>query len=270
MKNKNFPERSKVKYPLDYDPDLLCGLDRAESRKNMYIDENTNKFYGLDSWTPYELSWLGKEGLIENGVLYFSYPCSSKNFIESKSLKLYLNSLNNKHFEDKEKVINLLLNDLGKCVLDTVNIEISEEPRDFLPQTKSIDHANINVGSSINTPNSLVLKTFDQIVSEELSCSTFRSLCPLSRHPDWASISIVYKGRQIDSKSLLIYLTSFRNHESFHEQCVERIFHDLMKRCKPSSLTVQANYLRRGGIEINPLRTTEEFFDKIVLREKRQ
>ena len=74
MKNKNFPERSKVKYPLDYDPDLLCGLDRAESRKNMYIDENTNKFYGLDSWTSYELSWLGKEGLIENGVLYFSYP----------------------------------------------------------------------------------------------------------------------------------------------------------------------------------------------------
>ena len=270
MKNKNFPQRSKVTYPLNYDPDLLCGLDRAESRKNMYIDENTTKFYGLDSWTAYELSWLEKEGSIENGVLYFSYPCSSKNFIESKSLKLYLNSLNNKHFEDREKVIELLLNDLGKCVSDTVNLEISEKPRDFLPQMISIDHVKIDADSNMSTPNSLVLKTFDQIVKEELSCSTFRSLCPLSLQPDWASISIVYKGRQIDRKSLLIYLTSFRNHEAFHEQCVERIFHDLMKRCKPSTLTVQANYLRRGGIEINPLRTTEEFFDKIVLRQKRQ
>ena len=148
MKNKNFPQRSKVTYPLNYDPDLLCGLDRAESRKNMYIDENTTKFYGLDSWTAYELSWLGKEGSIENGVLYFSYPCSSKNFIESKSLKLYLNSLNNKHFEDREKVIELLLNDLSKCVSDTVNIEISEKPRDFLPPMISIDHVNIDADSN--------------------------------------------------------------------------------------------------------------------------
>lgn len=258
----------KTSYPTSYDSSLLVPISRLDSRQKSGLNENNRAFYGMDSWTAYELSWLSGEGVPRNGILYLSYSSDSKNFIESKSLKLYINSLNNHKFIDQKELIEVLQKDLSDCVKETVSIEIKKEPKSFLKNIKSIDEYNIEaiVGNDIN---SLVLKNRNEEVDEQISCSLFRSLCPVTAQPDWASIIISYSGLQIDYPSLLAYLISYRNHQGFHEECVERIFDDLSKRCKINSLTVQANYLRRGGIEINPLRSSMNNFEEI-LREKRQ
>ena len=270
MKGSKPPLRNDSLTPASYDPNLLCGLERLETRKNsnLHIDDLT--FYGMDSWTAYELSWLNRQGIPRNGILYISYPCSTKNFIESKSLKLYLNSLNNERIGEKKEIQHLISNDIKKCLFEEVNIEVVHEPRDFLLHSLVIDNLEIKGEMNLNTPNSLLLQTSNEVVEESLTCTTFRSLCPLSQQPDWASIHISYEGNQLDHKSLFLYLMSFRTYQAFHEVCVERIFSDLLKRCDFPKLTVQANYLRRGGIEINPLRSTHKDFDRMVCRDKRQ
>ena len=249
---------------------MLVTLDRFESRRKKNLDLDLENFYGLDSWTAYELSWLGINNLPKNAVCYISYPCSTKNFLESKSLKLYLHTLNDRLFSSEAEVADFLKKDLTDVIEGEVSIEISNLPREFIPVENSIDQIDIKLDPETKQPNSLVLSTSRKIIEEEISCTTFRSLCPLSGQPDWATVRVFYEGKSIDHSSLLIYFSSYRNYGAFHEECVERIFCDLIKRCGPSNLTVQANFLRRGGIEINPLRSTKEDFRKVVLRDRKQ
>ena len=261
------PLGKKITYPEKYDPSLLVGISREESRNRSGVTLELNSFYGLDSWTAYELSWLNLEGIPKNAVLYASYESSSKNFIESKSLKLYLNSLNNKKFNSLSDLLALIKHDLEQCVSSEVEIEIRNTPKDFVKESKSIDLVEINSEEGVEEDASWV--SADE-ASEELSCSVFRSLCPVTGQPDWATIRVTYSGKRINYQKLFSYLLSFRNSQAFHEECVEKIFSDLKKFCAPNELTVRANFLRRGGIELNPVRSTLEAFNKEVLRETKQ
>ncbi|MDP6181435.1 MAG: NADPH-dependent 7-cyano-7-deazaguanine reductase QueF [SAR86 cluster bacterium] len=254
-------------YPTGYDPSILVGLNRADSRQKLRLDSNNYEIFGIDSWTCYELSWLNENGIPRNSILYFSYSCHSKFFVESKSLKLYLYSLNNKKFFSNEELIQTIKGDLEAALKTAISLEVSTEPREIISNQNCIDSLNIEAPSA--QPNSLVLLSNDKDVDEDVSCGLFRSLCPVTAQPDWATVYIAYKGKQIKHESLLSYLLSYRNHQGFHEECVERIFQDLNERCELESLLVRANYLRRGGIEINPVRTTQENFEQI-LREQRQ
>ena len=261
------PLGKKITYPEKYDPSLLVGISREESRNRSEVTLEPNSFYGLDSWTAYELSWLNLEGVPKNAVLYASYESSSKSFIESKSLKLYLNSLNNKKFNSLDDLLELIKHDLEQCVSSEVEIEIRNTPKDFVKESKSIDLVEINSEEGVEEDAPWV--SADE-ASEELSCSVFRSLCPVTGQPDWATIRVTYSGKRINYQKLFSYLLSFRNSQAFHEECVEKIFSDLKKFCAPNELTVRANFLRRGGIELNPVRSTLEAFNKEVLRETKQ
>ena len=254
-------------YPTGYDPSILVGLNRADSRQKLRLDSNSYEIFGIDSWTCYELSWLNENGIPRNSILYFSYSCHSKFFVESKSLKLYLYSLNNKRFSCNKALIQTIKEDLESALKTEISLEISTAPREIISNENCIDSLNIEEPSS--QPNSLVLLSSDKDVDEDVTCGLFRSLCPVTAQPDWATVYISYKGKQINHQSLLSYLLSYRNHQGYHEECVERIFQDLNERCELESLLVRANYLRRGGIEINPVRTTHENFEQI-LREQRQ
>ena len=261
------PLGKKITYPEKYDPSLLVGISREESRNRSGVTLEPNSFYGLDSWTAYELSWLNLEGVPKNAVLYASYKSSSKSFIESKSLKLYLNSLNNKKFNSLSDLLALIKHDLEQCVSNEVEIEIRNTPKDFVKESKSIDLVEINSEEGVEEDAPWV--SADE-ASEEISCSVFRSLCPITGQPDWATIRVTYSGKLINYQKLFSYLLSFRNFQAFHEECVEKIFSDLKKFCAPNELTVSANFLRRGGIELNPVRSTLEAFNKEVLRETKQ
>ena len=265
MPNSSLGENTN--YPTGYDPSILVGLNRAESRQKLRLDTNNYEIYGIDSWTCYELSWLNEKGIPRNSILYFSYSCHSKLFVESKSLKLYLYSLNNKKFSSNEELIQTIQEDLEATLKTEISLEISTVPREIVSNQNCIDSLNIEKPNA--QPNSLVLLSNENDVDEDVTCGLFRSLCPVTAQPDWATVYIAYKGKQINHKSLLSYLLSYRNHQGFHEECVERIFQDLNERCELESLLVRANYLRRGGIEINPVRTTHENFEQI-LREQRQ
>ena len=241
--------------PKEYDPSILTPLNRYDSRRKSGLVDASRDFEGRDYWTSYETSWLNSKGVPENKILNLSYSCNSKFFVESKSLKLYLYSLNNKKFNSIDEARKLLEKDLQNVLKTDVEIELNDEPRDIKDDSVSIDKTPVD--SMDSHPNALVLEPGDiDMLEESLSCSLFRSLCPVTAQPDWATIYIYYKGNSIQHSGLLRYLLSFRNHQGFHEECVERIFVDILKRCRLDELCVRANFLRRGGIEINPLRST--------------
>jgi len=260
------PLGKRTTYPQKYDPSLLVGISREESRTRSGIYIQDNPFYGLDSWTAYELSWLDHEGIPKNGVLYAAYESSTQKFIESKSLKLYLNSINNKKFGTHEDLLTLIKNDLQQCISSEVDIEIRNNPKKFIKGNKSVDLLTGYLESAkeedpwVNSNK----------ITEEISCDVFRSLCPVTGQPDWATIRINYSGKHINYRKLLKYLLSYRNMQAFHEECVEKIFVDIKEFCEPDDLTVTANYMRRGGIELNPLRSSIKEFNKEILREIKQ
>jgi len=260
------PLGKKTSYPDKYDPSLLVGISREESRIRSGIHTKKNLFYGLDSWTAYELSWLDQEGIPKNGVLYASYKSSSEKFIESKSLKLYLNSINNNKFNTHKDLLTLLKSDLENCISSEVDIEIRNSPKKFIQVSNSVDILKNSVGNSKED----VPWVSSNKVTEELSCDVFRSLCPVTGQPDWATVRINYSGLQINYRKLLKYLLTYRNIQAFHEECVEKIFIDMKKFCKTEDLTISAHYLRRGGIELNPLRSSKKEFNKEIFREIKQ
>ncbi len=260
------PLGKKTTYPNKYDPSLLVGISRKESRTRTGISGEANLFFGLDAWTAYELSWLDVEGIPKNGVLYASYKSSSERFIESKSLKLYLNSINNKKFDTPKDLLTLIKNDLEQCISDDVDIEIRNSPKKFIQEGQSSDLLK-SLAENVNEDEPWVNASR---ISEELSCDVFRSLCPVTGQPDWATIRINYSGRQINRRKLLKYLLNFRNMQAFHEECVEKIFIDVKRLCQPEDLTISAHYLRRGGIELNPLRSSKKEFNKVMFREIKQ
>ncbi len=260
------PLGKRTTYPQKYDPSLLVGISREESRTRSGIYIQDNPFYGLDSWTAYELSWLDHEGIPKNGVLYAAYESSTQKFIESKSLKLYLNSINNKKFGTHEDLLTLIKNDLQQCISSEVDIEIRNTPKKFIKGNKSVDLLT----GSLESEKEEAPWVNSNKITEEISCDVFRSLCPVTGQPDWATIRINYSGKHINYRKLLKYLLSYRNMQAFHEECVEKIFVDIKEFCEPDDLTVTANYMRRGGIELNPLRSSIKEFNKEILREIKQ
>ncbi|BBN80974.1 NADPH-dependent 7-cyano-7-deazaguanine reductase [Pseudoalteromonas sp. A25] len=263
-----------TQYASQYDASLLHPIARKLNRDQISVDESALPFKGEDTWTGYELSWLNKKGKPQVAVASFVFPCQSTHIIESKSFKLYLNSFNQSHFESEEAVREILQKDLSQAANTQVNVTLYK-PNDFacLPFTDMpglcIDELDIEVDVYSPQDNLLKGKGQDQ-VSETLHSHLLKSNCLITSQPDWASIVISYTGRQVCHDSLLRYLISFRSHNEFHEQCVERIYCDLMNTFGFEKLEVYARYTRRGGLDINPYRSSEQNKTPYAIRTNRQ
>ena len=255
-----------VPYKDQYDATLLYPITRAPKRQEIGVPAAL-PFMGADLWTAYELSWLNARGKPQVALAHITVPCETPNIVESKSFKLYLNSFNNTKFADAAEVLGCIRADISEAVwrgadkAGTVGVKlIAPELFDQQP-IHELDGANLDrleVECSRYTPApELLTAAFDeQPVSEVLVSKLLKSNCLVTGQPDWAGVQISYSGPQIDQTGLLQYIVSFRNHNEFHEQCVERIYMDIMARCKPAKLSVYARYTRRGGLDINPWRTS--------------
>lgn len=265
-----------TEYQFEYDASVLFPIPRSEGRLLLGIGDEL-PFYGADQWTAYEFSWLSATGLPQVAIVEFSFPCSAPNLIESKSFKLYLNTFNQTVFNSQQQVLDALKADLSK-VSGAEEVEIKIYGVNNYPiaqylvnqfEYNLIDDISVRCEHYLPEASLLLCDATEKSVEKKLCSYLFRSLCPVTGQPDWASVYIHYKGQQIIESSLLQYLVSFRNHQGFHEQCVEAIFTDLMRQCVPEELTVYARFLRRGGLDINPFRSTKP--DVVPsLREARQ
>jgi 7-cyano-7-deazaguanine reductase len=265
------PEQSRLgkatAYPDQYDPSVLYPIARAPSRAEIGI-KATLPFLGADLWTAFELGWLNLRGKPQVALGHFTVPCETPNIIESKSFKLYLGSFNNSRFADVDAVASSLRADLNEAlwrgapaVGAGVGVKIlmpelfDREPVHELDGL-SLDRLDVECTQYMPAPELLKADFEFQPVTETLSSRLLKSNCLVTGQPDWGSVQISYSGPQINQEGLLQYLVSFRNHNAFHEQCVERIYMDIWRRCKPARLSVYARYTRRGGLDINPFRTS--------------
>lgn len=249
-----------TEYVDTYTPSLLFPIARKLNRDDLNIDEANLPFKGQDIWTGYELSWLNNKGKPMVAVATFAFPCQTSHIIESKSFKLYLNSFNQTRFDSIEQVKNTLTNDLSHAVAMPIAVTLYHAD-DFncLPCTplpgECIDDLDIEINDYDLDANTLK-SVSKEVVSETLHSHLLKSNCLITSQPDWASIIIRYTGEKICKESLLRYLISFRTHNEFHEQCVERIYCDLTSMLNITELEVYARYTRRGGLDINPYRST--------------
>lgn len=254
----------EASYATKYDPGLLFAIERAPKRAELGV-EGAPFFFGVDTWNAYEISWLNNKGKPEIAVAEFKFPCESPNLIESKSFKLYLNSFNNSTFESFNAVKELMQKDLSEAAKACVGVKLIAPSNFELIEAGNFDGIcvdDIDAVCDSYTPDAKMLKCSDQIVSETLHSNLLRSNCPCTGQPDWGSVQITYEGRQISHEGLLQYIVSFRNHQEFHEQCIERIFLDVRRACKPTKLIVHGRYTRRGGLDINPFRSSEKIIPK--------
>ncbi|HEK2898584.1 TPA: NADPH-dependent 7-cyano-7-deazaguanine reductase QueF [Proteus mirabilis] len=254
----------ETQYHDQYDAGLLQGVPRSLNRDSLSLTAENLPFHGGDIWTMYELSWLNSKGLPQVAIGHVELDATTENLIESKSFKLYLNSFNQTRFESWDIVEETLLKDLTTCAKGKVNLTIyplshftSQPIVDFAGEC--IDEQDIEIDNYQFDVQWLNESTTDKQVEETLVSHLLKSNCLITNQPDWGSVAIQYKGKKIDREKLLRYLVSFRQHNEFHEQCVERIFHDIMQLCAPETLTVYARYTRRGGLDINPWRSNCEF-----------
>ena len=266
----NTPEDSQLgkssAYIDQYDASLLFPIPRAGKRAEIGVASSA-PFFGADLWTAFELSWLNPRGKPQVALAHITVPSESPNIIESKSFKLYLNSFNNTQFADAAEVQARLRADLseaawrGAAQPSVVGVKLllpemfDREPVHELDGL-SLDRLDIECTRYTPAPDLLRADTDEPPVDEVLTSNLLKSNCLVTGQPDWGSVQIRYTGPQIDQEGLLQYIVSFRNHNEFHEQCVERIFMDLWTHCKPIKLMVYARYTRRGGLDINPLRTS--------------
>jgi 7-cyano-7-deazaguanine reductase len=248
-------------YDLSYNPDRLFVIPRAGKRQEIGIDPSHPPFMGFDCWNHYEVSWLNAKGKPIVALAEIVYGCNTPGLIESKSLKLYFNSFNNTKFDSEIEVKNTIREDLKQRVEGDVIVNIFplNENKPQIIQTAftgiCLDNLDITCTDYLVNPDLLIIG--QEIVEETLYSDLLKSNCLITNQPDWGSVQISYKGRKINHEELLKYLISFRNHNEFHEQCIERIFIDIMRRCQPTSLTVYGRYTRRGGLDINPYRSTK-------------
>ena len=252
-------------YPDQYAPELLEALPRSRGRDLIGVDEQNLPFSGFDLWTAFELSWLNAKGKPVVGIGEFTLPHSSTNLIESKSFKLYLNSFNQTRFDSVEQVSAAMQKDLSQAANGQVGVKLYPGLDGYSAQIDAlpginIDDLDIAVDDFDFKPEYLIGATSEQaeMVTETLSSNLLKSNCLVTNQPDWGSVVIHYQGRKIDRERLLRYLISFRQHNEFHEQCVERIFNDIKQSCQPEKLSVFARYTRRGGLDINPFRSDFE------------
>lgn len=249
-------------YYDQYKPDLLFPIARNNNRVNINISDTSLPFAGMDIWNGYEFSWLAATGEPQAKRIQIMIPCNSKYLIESKSFKLYLYSFANTNFSSEQEVIDTISKDLTHAVGNMhVNVTLHSLDNNNIIQANfaGVNIDQLDITCNEYTVNSAYLK-FDsehiKVVSEVLSCNLLKSNCLVTGHPDWGSVQISYTGRRISHAGLLQYIVSFREHQEFHEHCVERIFTDITNILKPESLSVQACYTRRGGLDINPLRVS--------------
>jgi 7-cyano-7-deazaguanine reductase len=270
----NTPEQSQLgkasAYVDQYDASLLFPIARAGKRAEIGLT-GALPFMGADMWTAFELSWLNLKGKPQVALAHVTVPCDTLNIVESKSFKLYLNSFNNTRLADAEAVKTLLRNDLSEAVwrdaarsgppLSTVGVRLllpemfDREPVQELDGL-NLDRLDIECDRYTPAPELLRVLADEAPVNEVLTSRLLKSNCLVTGQPDWGSVQISYSGAPIGQEGLLQYLVSFRNHHEFHEQCVERIFMDIWQRCQPYKLAVYARYTRRGGLDINPFRTS--------------
>jgi len=250
----------KTEYSQKYDPSVLYPIHRWPARSLLDIDKKI-KMHGIDHWHAYEISWLDEGGKPAVCIGEFFFNAESENLVESKSLKLYLNSFNSERFANKSKVEERIVADLSALSVSEVKVVLhllnGITSLDFSSRAgRTIDKNQISIEAA-DPDESLLQVTEDLVFDEELYSDLFRSNCPVTGQPDWASFHIEYTGPKIDEASLLSYLCSFRAHQGYHEECAERIFRDISLACKPTEMTLSLNFLRRGGIDINVYRSTE-------------
>lgn len=267
----NSPLGNTVAYPERYDPTLLVTIQRSENRQKLGINTDL-PFCGADIWNAFELSWLNSKGMPQVARARFIFPCTTAALIESKSFKLYLNSLNQHVFAGLEELSNCIHLDLSTAVGAEVEVflqpfagmsEVLEVPSGISLDSQDVVCSHYHPEPSLLKP-AITSDLYEAILDEVLFTDLFRSLCPITGQPDWATITVCYQGPQIHHAALLCYLVSYRLHNDFHENCVERIFCDILKECRPHSLSVEANFLRRGGLDINPVRATSDSMDYVL------
>ena len=252
-------------YPNQYDPGLLFPIPRKENRKKLGIEGNSHlPFLGVDLWNAFELGWLNSKGKPQIALAEFTIPAESPFMIESKSFKLYLNSLNQHHFENSDAVRACLSRDLASVLGSSLQIKLLD-PSQIQDQKKYpliqeldgqlLDRLDIVVNQAqIADPALLGTDQNSAPITQTLVSHLLKSNCPVTGQPDWASVQIHYQGRPINEEGLLRYLIGFRQLGEFHEHCVEKIFCDIKNHCQPEKLSVYARYTRRGGLDINPFR----------------
>ena len=245
-------------YPQRYDAALLYPIPRAANRAPLGIGEGALPFVGEDEWHAFETSWLNARGKPVVAVARFRLPADSANLIESKSWKLYLNGFNQTRFESREAVAEILKRDLAAAAGAPVAVELfAVDDEALTPRSlpgECLDDLDIEVDRY--TPSAELLTVGDEIVEETLYSHLLKSNCPVTGQPDWGSVLIRYRGPRLDREGLLRYLIGYRQHQDFHEHCVEHIFMDLLERARPERLLVLARYVRRGGLDISPWRGT--------------
>lgn len=252
-------------YPEQYDPAQLFPIARTETRQGSRV-ELTPSWIGADIWTAFEISWLDHKGKPVVAIASFEFAHNNTYLIESKSFKLYLNSFNQSKFESATEVQRLLAQDLKKASGGEVKItlKLSHEWNDCqiidIPG-RCVDELEVDISDYEPKPELLTLSDASNLASDEvqiLYSNLLKSNCPVTNQPDWGTVIIAYKGQTIDPAAFLKYIVSYRQHNGFHELCVEEIYCDLVRQCAPQDLFVMARYTRRGGLDINPWRASNE------------
>jgi len=242
-------------YPSQYDPSVLFAIARGESRA-AYISGEL-PFDGVDIWNAWELTWLGPGDLPVVATLEIKVPADTPNLIESKSLKLYLNSFSMSQFDSPSAIRATIAKDLSTCAGAQVSVSIDIDGSIASLDGMCIDQLDVTC-SAWDVDASLLHADADDIVEESLHTHLLRSLCPVTNQPDMGSLQFTYQGPRVDPAAFLQYIVSFREHNDFHEACVERMFIDILEQCRPTKLSLYARYQRRGGIDINPFRSNFE------------
>jgi 7-cyano-7-deazaguanine reductase len=256
----------EVAYPRHYDASLLFPIARAQGRAALALDDAAAlPFGGHDRWHAYELSWLDPRGKPVAASATITVPATSPQLIESKSFKLYLNSLNAHRFASHDEARARIVADLSQAAGAEVGFAFGLPPLAEAGPTGAgsdavddidIDACTVDIDTYGPPAPALLQADAGEPVEQRLHSALLKSNCPVTGQPDWASVHVHYRGPRIDPAGLLRYLVSFRDHADFHEQCVERVFYDLLQRCRPDWLSVEARYTRRGGLDINPWRAS--------------
>ena len=254
------PLGKEVSHSQRYNPGHLYPVPRIEGRREIHLPD-TLPFHGADIWNAYEISWLNGKGRPEIAIGQFMFPCETVNLIESKSLKLYLNSINLERFDSRAVVASTIKKDLSAAAGGPVDVNLTPASRFGeasigSPPGRCLDDLDIETGDFRVDPETL--DTTSGQVAETVFSNLLRTNCPVTGQPDWGTVVIGYRGRRMDPAGLLKYIVSYREHTGFHENCVERIFTDISVQCAPDRLFVQAQFTRRGGLDINPWRANYE------------
>jgi 7-cyano-7-deazaguanine reductase len=265
MATHDNPLGRDVPYPATIDPSVLFPVARVDARAPLGIDAAALPFTGGDIWNAWEFSWLDARGKPCVAVVELRVPCDSPNLVESKSLKLYLGSYAMTRFDDPQDARERIADDVSARAGAPVEVSL-RQPQEFDRLRvrdlagESLDDQRIEITEYARPePEHLATRAGARPVEEALVTRLFRSQCPVTGQPDWASVQVRYRGIPVDRAGLLRYLVSYREHAAFHEACVERMFLDIQQRCRPLALLVYARFLRRGGIDINPWRATPDF-----------